>query len=67
MINAVFKLVGSNPSTIFLVSGILFLLIGGITINSGYIDSVWFISSAVVMLAVGIAMHLLWLFRSKKF
>lgn len=65
MINTVFKMVGNNPATIFIVGGILFLLIGGITSSSNYIDSEWFISSGGVLLAVGVAIHLVWLYKKK--
>ncbi len=65
MINAVFQMVGNNPATIFIVGGILFLLIGGVTISSDYIDSEWFISSGGILLAVGVAIHLVWLYKKK--
>ena len=66
MINATFSMMGKNPPSILIVGGILFLLLGGISIRSAYLNSEFFVQTGSVLLVFGIFIQILWLWSKNR-
>ena len=64
MIDAIFKMVGSNPASILIVGGFLFLLLGILGSASGIQILSQMIVYGFVFIILGIGLHLLWLRRN---
>lgn len=66
MFNATFSMIGKNPPAILIVGGVLFLLVGGLTIQTQAINSAFFISTGGGLFALGIVLHLIWLWLKNR-
>ena len=66
LVNATFSMVGKNPPAIMIVGGILFLLIGGMTMQTQAVNSSFFVSTGGALFGFGIALHLMWLFIKRR-